>query len=246
MPLPYTTIEWSSRLPSPSGVFASFLQEVSDRRPRVILVELREPVDVRRNPRVVRRVVEPLVHAALRIEPIAELARDHERPDSREVRFPREREQVEHQHRVLLEVGRNAVRLVRHVDPRERGVGRERDPALELAHVRRDSGRCARGRRRADRASAKRPRPSRNRAGSRAAVAVRRAPPACCRRRAGARTRRAGSSPSAAAFAASDRRSTSRPRARARATAAASPGRRAARRLGRPTSATAPCPRACT
>ncbi len=84
---------------------------------------------------MVRRVVKAFGHAALRVDAIAELSRDHERRDARDVGAPREHEQIEHQHRVLLEIGRDAVRLVGHVDRRERRVRRERDPALDLAHV---------------------------------------------------------------------------------------------------------------
>ena len=78
----------------------------------------------------------PSVTPLLAINAIAELARDHERRYARDVRAPREHEQIEHQHRVLLEIGRDAVRLVGHVDRGERRVRGEREPPLDLANVR--------------------------------------------------------------------------------------------------------------
>ena len=127
------------------GRVGELAQEIRDRGARVVLVELREPLDVRGNPRVVRRVVEALVHAAARIQPVAELARDHERRDAREIGRPREREQVEHQHRVLFEVGRECRSACR-APRRRRARSPRRARGAARARARRsNSGPCARG-----------------------------------------------------------------------------------------------------
>ena len=58
----------------------------------------------------------PSLMPLLRIKAIAELAREQQRRDAREVRCPSQREQVEHQRDVLFEIRRHAVRLLRHVE----------------------------------------------------------------------------------------------------------------------------------
>ncbi len=134
------------------GRVRELAQEIRDRRPRVVFVELREPLDVRGNLGVVRRVVESLVHAALRIQPVAELARHHERGDAREVaRTTRARASRTSASRALRSPPecRSACRAPR----RSRAWSPLRARAAARARARRkDNDPCARGPRLADRA----------------------------------------------------------------------------------------------
>ncbi len=229
------------------GRVAQLAEEIRERRARVIRVQARVALDVGRHLRVVRQIVERIVDAARGINGVADFLRDHERADAREIGGPRERQQVEHQLRMLLEIVGHACGLRRHVE-----IARTLLPA---SSIRRSTSRTS---------SRWRSRRARSSAGQRARrvlaassstessrLAARLAPLRALarpsrRRRTVARTRLADSPPSAAEPSACatrsycgrrptdpSHRSSRPPRATTPATAAACPGRRLARPLDR-------------
>ena len=111
------------------------LEEVGELR-HVVGVQLRELIHVAAVVRVMRQVVERIADARLREDGVAELAREHQRRDARDLRLEREHLQVEHQLQVLLE-RRPARRPAHRAASDRRGtllLG-ALNPPLDLAHL---------------------------------------------------------------------------------------------------------------
>ena len=114
---PYKNSEWSSNVPSPSGVDASLLKNAREQI-RLIGIELRVTLDVLGLLLVVRHRVMALREADLGISAEIELAAEHERHDAREVRLEREPLELVHELHVLAERLRNAGRALERRQPR--------------------------------------------------------------------------------------------------------------------------------
>ena len=101
----------------------------------VVRVQLRVPFDGSRAIAVMRDRVMRLGHADLRIRPLADLARHHEREHARQVRLEGERQKIEHQRDVLdVRLG-HADRRARHVRLRMSLLLRPLDPPFDLPDV---------------------------------------------------------------------------------------------------------------
>ena len=110
------------------------LDEVGELR-HVVGVQQREAIHVAAVVRVVRQVVERIADAGLREDGAAQLAREHQRRDARDVRLERDHLQVHQQLEVLLERRRHAGRHVRQRDVLARRRLGALNPPLDLAHV---------------------------------------------------------------------------------------------------------------
>ena len=198
-PPPYKNSEWSSNVPSPSGVDASLLRNARE-QVRLIRIELRVPLDVLGPLLVVRHRVMALREADLGIGAEVELAAEHERHDAREVRLEREPLELVHELHVLAERLRECRAAARApADPPRRRAVRPSGSAARPRARTRDTRRLARGPRARARASSARNRRRRSRECCGPGAPAPRAARSCRRCRTSARTRRADCSRSAAA-----------------------------------------------
>ena len=100
MPLPYRYSEWSSSVPSPSGVAFSFCRKYanSDTWNALIFATFASFVRIAA---VVRQRMVRFGHADLGVRAVARLARQLERDHARDVALQRQHLQIEHQPRVV-------------------------------------------------------------------------------------------------------------------------------------------------
>ena len=111
-----------------------FLDEVRQQA-GVVAVDQGELIHVRAVIRMMRRHMEPVAHAALRINGAAGVARIHHGGDARDVRLKRQSLQVEHDLEVVVERFGNAHGRIGHFQVFGRLVLGLLDAALDLAYV---------------------------------------------------------------------------------------------------------------